>query len=166
MVPGPSNFEDERSRDIFPLPLLHTLCQDHRSVRGLSRDVARRVLRRSAVAERANMAIGALNSLYAGGKCEAVCLEAVHDIGTLPLLQRDALSRILRSVKTAGPPPAGTCSSGALQVLRVASSSYTEVEPGVGDTVAMNLHSLSLPDGHCQAVDLGGLLRGDVGRMA
>ena len=84
---------------------------------------------------------------------------------SVPQGQRDALTNITRCIKQLGPPPDGACYAGALSALRVASSSYSEREPGVGTVVGMELQKLSLPSGGVAGVSLADKLEGPVKNM-
>ena len=53
----------------------------------------------------------------------------------------------------------------SLSALRVASLSYTEPEPGVGNVVNMDLQKLSLPSGGVAGVPLADHLEGPVKNM-
>ncbi len=150
--------QNDRQRDIFPLPTLQCSGGMERKV---SRCVQRRIQRRDHTVRQVNKAILALNSLYYGyGK--AYGRVAVSDVSQLPLLQRDAINGIFDQVKSLGAPPHGACYSGALAALRVASSAYAQVEAGIGEVVNMDLKSLSLPSGKVAGVDLGVSLDGDI----
>ena len=150
--------QNDRQRDIFPLPTLHCSGGLERNV---SRCVQRRIQRRDHTIRQVNKAITALNSLYYGvGK--AYGRVAVADVSQLPLLQKDAIDGIFDQVRCLGAPPKGACYSGALAALRVASSAYAEVESGIGEVVNMDLLSLSLPSGKVAGVDLGVSLDGDL----
>eukprot|EP00439_Symbiodinium_sp_Y106_P084846 s1037_g26.t2 len=89
----------------------------------------------------------------------------VHEVDSVPQGQRDALTNITRCIKQLGPPPDGACYAGALSALRVASSSYSEREPGVGTVVGMELQKLSLPSGGVAGVSLADKLEGPVKNM-
>lgn len=150
--------QNDRQRDIFPLPALHCSGGLERNV---SRCVQRRIQRRDHTVRQVNKAITALNSLYYGvGK--AYGRVAVADVSQPPLLQKDAIDGIFDQVRCLGAPPKGACYSGALAALRVASSGYAEVESGIGEVVKMDLLSLSLPSGKVAGVDLGVSLDGDL----
>ena len=150
--------QNDRQRDIFPLPTLHCSGGLERNV---SRCVQRRIQRRDHTVRQVNKAITALNSLYYGvGK--AYGRVAVADVSQLPLLQKDAIDGIFDQVRCLGAPPKGARYSGALAALRVASSAYPEVESGIGEVVNMDLLSLSLPSGKVAGVDLGVSLDGDL----
>eukprot|EP00438_Fugacium_kawagutii_P002485 Skav209078 [mRNA] locus=scaffold207:207591:211020:- [translate_table: standard] len=151
---------DGRNRDIFPLPTL----QECEVEQLLSRSVVRRLHRRMHTQKRVNLAIHALNSMFFGEK-RVPQVQDVTDIDSLPLCQQFALKNIIERVAELGPPPADASSSGALNALRAAGSSYTEPEPGVGSVVSMDLSSLSLPDGKTAGVSLADSLLGDVHDM-
>ena len=141
---------DGRNRDVFPLPFLSDGggC-NHR----VSRSVERRISRRSAICQRANLAVAALNSMFFGlGKHYA--RREVDDLRALPSCQREVMNRILKDVTDIGAPPDNACRMGALQALRAVSSSYVEPEPGVGSVVSMSLDQLSLPSGKVASVCL------------
>ena len=150
-----------RRRDLFPLPCLPV---DDIVKSGLSRSVRRRIQVHGAENQRINKAVRALNLLwFGGGHVRRDSIAA--DKTALPLVQQDALSHITRCVKLLGPPPDDACYAGALSALRVASSSYTEPEPGVGSVVNMDLQKLSLPTGVAAGVSLVDHLEGPVKNM-
>jgi hypothetical protein len=110
-----------------------------------------------------NKAIHSLNLLFAGG--EDFPRSTVENWVQLPLCQKDTLSHILAVVKDVGPPQLVASGPEALSALRVASSTYSPVELGVGTPVPMDLASLSLPDGTVAGVDLVGALHEPVRGM-
>lgn len=141
---------DGRRRDIFPLPNLAGMLD---LTRRPCRSVTRRLCKKAKVRDRANLAIDALNSLFFGGKNRGQ-YRTVQDLSDARVCQRDCLLNIIEAVHHLGPPPSTASGSGALKVLRAASSTYLMAEPGVGDTVPMSLPLLSLPDGRVAGVDL------------
>ena len=62
----------------------------------------------------------------------------VGSLGDLRACQRDTMCDVIEAVQHLGPPPENASSSGALKVLRAASSTYMMSEPGVGDTVPLS----------------------------
>ena len=151
---------DGRDREIFPLPQfdISAPCQQ-----SLSRRTRRRILTRKAIAERSNMAISALNSLYFGS--DHWDKKAFYDLAALPLGQSDCLKNILSRVRQLGAPPEDACCQGALQALRTAGNSYDEPDPGVGSVVDMRMDRLSLPSGKVAGVSLADHLTGAVKNM-
>ena len=150
----PPRCQDDRQRDIFPLPMLQ---------KELSRSVKQRILRRDAVQRRVNMAVAALNSMYFG-RNEAPDVHYCHRLSDLPLCQSDTLVSLLRRIKSWEPRPASACYQEALKALRVAGTSYA-ADPGVGDTVCMKLDKLSLPRLSGTGVSLDVELGGKEGEM-
>lgn len=130
-----------RQRDVFPLPFL----MDEGPLKSnVCRAVAKRYHLKRQVVKRTNLAIGALNSFFSGSGCSAGRV-VVDTLNGLPLVQQDVLRRLIKQVKDFGCPPPGKTSQEALLALRAAASGYLEPEAGVGDVVAMELESLSLP---------------------
>ncbi len=140
---------DNRSRDIFPLPNVNVEALRNRQV---CRAVQRRVCKRARIAERVNMAVDALNSLYFGdhlGSRQWV----VSDWDGLPLCQRLALQDVQSAVEKLGDPTIAS-GPGALSTLRAASSSYQDEGAGVGELVPLAFDDLSLPSGGIAGVNL------------
>ena len=144
---------DGRERDIFPLPYLEVDDTLHSSV---CRSVTRRILRRRAIDHGVNKAIHSLNLLFCGGG--NFQRSTVRDWKLLSQCQRDTIGRLFSVVKDAGAPPSHARGPEALSALRVASSTYTPVDAGVGIPVPMRLGSLSIPDGKVAGVELLGAL--------
>lgn len=153
--------EDKRSRDVFPLP---QVASTPITKPGLSRGTRRRLLTKAAFNERVNMALRALNSMYFGEKA-TMRAKSVDDLSGLPLVQRDCILNVQKHVKLLGPPPMDARCQGAFAALRAASSSYHDIEPGVGDVVEMDIKQLSLPSGKVAGVCLGQNLCGAVKEM-
>ncbi|CAE7354645.1 unnamed protein product [Symbiodinium sp. CCMP2592] len=138
----PPRPRDERQRDLFPLPLL--------------------VEEPEVAKKRLNSAVVALNSLFFGKEIHSA--KTCISISDLPQGQGDVLRSLIHRLGSLGPPPAGACYREALQALQVPGGSY-EAEPGVGDTVPMDLSLLSLPTLKGTGVDLESEMTGDVGEM-
>eukprot|EP00438_Fugacium_kawagutii_P012897 Skav204571 [mRNA] locus=scaffold2218:197091:209588:- [translate_table: standard] len=147
---------DGRCRDVFPLPLLAE-CNIRDS--GLSRGTRRRLLTKAAVHKRVNLALNALNSLYFGEK-HKYQNTVVDDLSSLTLVQKSCIENVRKHVQLLGAPSHDARCQGAFAALRAASSSYQDIEPGVGDVVEMDITLLSLPSGKVAGVSLGQNLSG------
>ena len=140
-------------RDLFPVPLLRV--DSHAPPEGaVSRCVRRRLLRRDAVAEECNRAIGALNDLAgrpqapgAPGLAERLPHRLVHE-------------RVRRAAVELGPPPPDLSPAGALRELRGAGV-YEDLDSPV---VSFDDSLVSLPEAGNTPVPLGQLLQ-DVGDL-
>lgn len=149
-------FPDQRTRHVFPLPLLIVEELENRKV---CRAVARRIHLRAEIAKRTNRVTAAFNSLFFRRRA-GLLVASARRLDELPLNQRLAISDILRCVKKLGHPPLHAHCSEALQALRAASSTYGNFEAGVGDVVPMDLAQLSLPEERVAGVNLVSALSG------
>lgn len=149
----PTQTDDGRNRDIFPIPRLEL---DFALRKRVSRSVARRVQRRGHFSLGVNAAIDSLKSMYFGKEVHDP--GTVADFGLLPTSQRNCLKDIVQKVKYLGKPPSCMSSSGALEALRAAACGYSEPQAGVGDVVPMVLEELSLPTQGVAGVDLAASL--------
>ena len=151
---------DDRQRDLFPLPLL--VEEPEVAKKSLSRSVKQRIHRRRNRQRRLNSAVVALNSLFYGKDLDSA--KSCINISDLPRGQGDVLRSLIHRLKVLGPPPAVASYREALQALQVPGGSY-EAEPGVGETVPMDLSSLSLPTLSGTGVDLEREMSGSIGDM-
>ncbi|CAE7252533.1 AMY1.1 [Symbiodinium necroappetens] len=151
---------DDRQRDLFPLPLL--VEEPEVAKKSLSRSVKQRIHRRRNRQRRLNSAVVALNSLFFGKDLDSA--KSCINISDLPRVQGDVLRSLIHRLKVLGPPPAVASYREALQALQVPGGSY-EAEPGVGETVPMDLSSLSLPTLSGTGVDLEREMSGSIGDM-
>ena len=156
----PPHPPDVRQRDLFPLPLL--VEEPEVAKKCLSRSVKQRIHRRRILQRRLNSAVVALNSLFFGKEIDSA--KTCINISDLPRGQGEVLRSLIHRLGSMGPPPTGACYREALQALQVPGGSY-EAEPGVGDTVPMDLSSLSLPSLTGSGVDLESEMTGAVGEM-
>ena len=126
---------DDRQGDVFPLPMLEVLPFVER---GVCRDVQLRIQTKRKMTMKVNKAIHSLNLLFYGGSSFKTPAP-VSDLGSLPLVQRDAIKNIVGRVKELGRPISASRSE-ALKVLRASEPSEYDSPDGIsGSTVPMNL---------------------------